>query len=263
VPIRIPTIIVIAIVQIRCVSGQNAISAAPLVNSQIVTDRPDITESAMVVPAGSLQLENGFTWTSDHGKQSADFSESLLRFGVLGRTEVRLVVPNYLDGVGPKSSGSGFEDLAFGLKQQLGPLPGGVDLSVIVALSLPSGGRRVSSGGYDPFVKLPWSKELEHGWSIGGMQSLFWNTDHSRRSGVWEPTFYLEKQITKALDAFIEYAADYSQIGGSKQVAHFGTALKLNATNQIDFHFGFGLNSETPNHFFAVGYSLRVDHWRR
>ena len=24
------------------------------------------------------------------------------------------------------------------------------------------------SGGYDPFIKVPWSKELEHGWSVGG-----------------------------------------------------------------------------------------------
>jgi len=29
----------------------------------IVTDRPDITESAVVVPTASLQVENGATWT--------------------------------------------------------------------------------------------------------------------------------------------------------------------------------------------------------
>jgi hypothetical protein len=215
--------------QIRC--GRYA-------RREIATDRPDITESAIAVPVGSLQFENGFTWTSEHGKQSVDLSESLLRFGIFGRTELRLVLPNYSGGVGARSLGSGFEDLAFGLKQQLGPLPGGVDLSVIVALSFPSGGRDVSSGGYDPFVKFPWSKELEYGWSLGGMQSLFWNTDDGKRSRVWEPTFYVEKQITKPLDAFIEYAADYAQRSESKQVAHFGTALKLNATSQVDFHFG-------------------------
>jgi hypothetical protein len=260
---RILTIIFIAIVQTWPASGQNTNPTATPPNSEIVTDRPDITESAIVVPVGSLQFENGFTWTSDHGKQSVDLSESLLRFGIFGRTELRLVLPNYLGNVCARSLGSGFEDLAIGLKQQLGPLPGGVDLSVIVALSFPSGGRDVSSGGYDPFVKFPWSKDLEHGWSFGGMQSLFWNTDDGKRSRVWEPTFYVEKQITQPPDAFIEYAADYAQRSESKQVAHIGTVLKLNATSQVDFHFGFGLNSATPSYFFAVGYSLRIDRWRQ
>jgi hypothetical protein len=31
----------------------------------------------------------------------------------------------------------------------------------------------------------------------------------------------------------------------------------------VDFHFGFGLNDATPAHFFAVGYSFRLDHLRK
>ncbi|HYA16130.1 MAG TPA: transporter, partial [Bryobacteraceae bacterium] len=196
-------------------------------DSGIVTDRPDVTESSIVIPPRSLQFENGFTWTTDHGTQSVDFSQTLIRLGILERTEFRLVVPDYIHGVGPIPLQSGFEDLAIGMKQQLGPLPGGVDLSVIAAVSIPTGARGVSSGGYDPFVKFPWSKELEGGWSIGGMQSLFWNTDGTRRNGVWEPTFYLEKQLTRALDAFMEYAGDYAQRGEAKQLAHFGAAYRL------------------------------------
>ena len=29
---------------------------------------------------------------------------------------------------------------------------------------------------------------------------------------------------------------------------------------QLDFHFGFGLTKGTPDHFFAAGYSFRIDH---
>jgi hypothetical protein len=227
-------------------------------DSEIVTDRPDITESAIVVPAASLQFENGVTWTAVHGSQTIDLSESLVRLGIFRKTEVRLGAPNFsraLFGIGE----SGFGDLSLGLKQQLGPLPGGVDLSVIAAVSLPSGRRGISSGGFDPFIKLPWSKELPGGWSFGGMQSLFWNTDNGTRNNVWEPTFYLERQITKPLDAFAEYAADYAQRVESKHVVHFGAAFKLNPANQLDLHFGFGLNHATPSRFFAVGYSFRID----
>lgn len=193
--------------------GGNCCAQSPGVGAdpEIVTDRPDVTESSIVVPPGSLQFENGLTWTADHGTQSVDFSQTLIRLVVLKRTEFRVVVPDYTHDAGSVPIQSGFGDLAIGMKRQLGPLPGGVDLSVIVAVSVPTGARAVSSGGYDPFIKFPWSKDLEHRWSVGGMQSLFWNTDGERRNGVWEPTFYLEKQVTKRLDGFMEYAADYAE----------------------------------------------------
>jgi hypothetical protein len=232
-----------------------------LAQGQINTDRPDVTESSVVVPRGSLQIENGATWTSDHGDQTVDLSESLIRLGILNRTELRFALPDYTDGISGAGLRSGFGDLSLGLKQQLGPLPRDVDLAVIIAVSLPTGRSGVTSGGYDPFIKFPWSKELKSGWSIGGQQSLFWDTDAGRRNGIWEPTQYLEKQLREPLDAFVEYAGDYSQRGESKQLLHFGAAYKVTPLHQVDFHFGFGLNTATPNHFFAVGYSLRLDHF--
>jgi len=231
----------------------------PTTEPEIITDRPDITESSIVIPKGSLQLENGLTWTNDHGQQTLDLSETLLRFGVFDRTELRIVVPNYVAGLTGPTSASGFGDVAVGVKQQLGPLRGGFDLSVIVALSLPTGADRISSHGFDPFVRFPWSKGLKQGWSIGGMQSLFWYTEDGRRNLTWEPTFYVEKQITKTWDGFAEYGGDFAKWGGSKHVAHFGTAYKITPKNQVDFHFGFGLSHATPSRFFAVGYSFRID----
>src|SRR5579864_9417726 len=204
---------------------------------EIVTDRPDVTESAVVVPKGSLQLENGLTWTSDLGAKTIDLSETLMRFGVSTRTEIRIVVPNYLGGLSSPDIASGFGDLALGLKQQLGPLPGGFDLSVIAALSLPTGSDRVSSHGLDPFIKLPWSKDLRAGWSIGGMQSVFWSTEEGKRNLTGEQTLYIEKQLTKRWDAFTEYAGDFAQWGGSKQIAHLGTAYRITPRQQVDFHF--------------------------
>jgi hypothetical protein len=87
---------------------------------------------------------------------------------------------------------------------------------VILAVSLAIGADRISSHGYDPFIKLPWSKELKGGCSIGGMQSLFSNTDGGKRNAVWEATFYIEREITKRWQAFAEYAGDFAQHGGQK-----------------------------------------------
>jgi hypothetical protein len=113
-------------------------------------------------------------------------------------------------------------------------------------------------------VKFPWSKELAGGWSIGGMQSVFWYTDAGRRNRTWEPTFYLERELTKRSDAFLEYAGDFAQRGGSRQIAHCGAAYRIRPHQQVDFHFGFGLTHDAPSRFIAVGYSIRIDRgWNR
>ena len=36
-------------------------------NSETVTDRPDVMESSIVIPKETFQMENGLTWTTDHG----------------------------------------------------------------------------------------------------------------------------------------------------------------------------------------------------
>jgi hypothetical protein len=230
---------------------------------EIVTDRPDITESSLVVPAGTLVVESGFTWTRDHEKRLVDLSESLVRFGLGNRTELRLVVPTYFHNLGVRGGTSGFDDASVGVKEQIGPLPGGIDLAVIVAVSFPTGTSGVTTHGVDPVIKLPWSRELKHGWSFGGMQSLFYQTEDGRRNPIWEPTFYLEREITKRSDGFVEYGGDFPHAGGSRQVIHFGTAYRITPKQQIDFHFGFGLSSAAPKYFVAAGYSFQIDNLLR
>jgi hypothetical protein len=227
---------------------------------EIVTDRPDVTEASTVVPKDSLQIENGFTQTSDHGTGTLDLSESLVRYGLSDGTELRFGVPNIFFRDAGGQPASGISDLSFGIKRQLGPLPGKFDVAVIAALSFPTGGRNESSHGFDPVIKLPWSRPLTENWSFGGMFSGFWETVESRHRFLWEPTFYLERALTKKTDAFVEFAGDYFAHGSTKEFIHFGIAYRFTATSQLDFHFGFGLTEATPNHFFAAGYSFRVDH---
>ena len=222
--------------------GARAQSQQLTTETAIITDRPDVTESSLVIPKGSVQFENGITWTKNHGDQVLDFSETLVRVGLLNRTEIRLVLPNYLADLRRSSPTSGLGDIAIGAKQQLGPLPGHFDLSVIVAMSLPTGAARVSSHGFDPFVKFPWSKDLRNGWSIGGMQSLFWNTQDAKRNLTWEATFNFEKEITNRCSMFVEYAGDFPHLSGSQQIAHLGTAYRITRNQQIDSHFGFALS---------------------
>ncbi len=94
------------------------------------------------------------------------------------------------------------------------------------------------------------------------MQSAFWNIDDHKRNGNWESTFYVEKGITKPWDAFAQYAGDLSQGGGPKEIAHFGTAYRLPPGNKSTFTLDSVFRMPL-SHFFAVGYSFRIDKLRR
>jgi hypothetical protein len=230
----------------------------------IATDRPTVTNSSVVVPSGSLQAENGFLETTSQGQNIVDGPETLLRFGVATRTELRFTAPDYFYNVGAVvGRSSGFGDLAIGVKEQLGPTPGGFDVSATVFLSLPTGAKFVSSGGYDPGLQVAWSRALSTKWTVGGMLSLYWPTQGHSRNLIGECTFMLNRQLTGPWGAFVEYVGDFPERGGSRQLMHFGTTLTLARRHQLDFHFGVGLSSAAVDHFIGIGYSFRFQAVRR
>ena len=201
----------------------------------ISTDRPSVANSSVVVPQGGLQFENG----------------------LLHKTELRLTVPDYYynlpDGAGTTS---GFGDLAVGVKQQLGPLLGHFNLSAIFFLSFPTGADAVSSHGYDPALQLPWSRALSAHWTLGGQVAFYWPTLAGSHNFTGETTFYLDRQLTKPWDAFVEYVGDFPGRGGSRQLLHFGTSYKLAPHHQVDFHVAVGLTHSAPDSYVGFGYSF-------
>jgi hypothetical protein len=230
----------------------------------ISTDRPAVTNSSVVVPSGSLQAENGFLETTSQGQSIVDGPETLVRFGVARRTELRFTAPDYFRNLNTgDTSASGFGDFAFGVKQQLGPTPGRFDLSVILFLSFPTGAKIVSSGGYDPGLQVPWSRSLSAKWTAAGMLSVYWPTQGRTRNLTGESTFLIDRQLTKPWDAFVEYAGDFPETGGPRHLLHFGTALKIAQQQQIDFHVGVGLSSAAVDHLVGIGYSFRFQAIRR
>jgi hypothetical protein len=238
---------VVVVIASRHAVGQDA-AAAP-----IATDRPAVTDSSVVVPAGILQAENGFAETVSQGQRNFDGPETLLRFGVASKTELRVTAPDYFCQVGRSF---GFGDFAIGMKQQLGPTPGGFDVSVVLSLSLPTGASAISSHGYDPSVQLPWSRALSSNWTAAGMLSVYWATEQGRRNVTGETTFLIDRQLTKRWDTFVEYAGDFAEQGGPRHLVHFGTAYKPTPHHQLDLHVGLGLSSAAVDHFIGVGYSF-------
>lgn len=223
----------------------------------ITTDRPAFTDASTVVPAGSLLFENGFLETGTPGQRSFDLPETLVRFGVSSKTELRFTLPdNYQDFNAGAGYASGWGDSLVGLKQQLGPIHG-FDISLVASLSLPTGAKRLSSHGYDPQFNLPWSRSLSANWTVAGMFSFAWPTQGQKRLPTGQATFLFDRQLTKQWDAFLEYVGTFAEGNGPQHLLHAGTSYKLTQEQQLDFHAGFGLSSAAVDHLWGFGYSFR------
>jgi hypothetical protein len=245
-----------------CAGTRSAIAEdCPTATDEIVTDRPDVTNSSLVVPLGSLQAENGVDWVVRHESNSLDGTNTRLRAGVAQCTEVLIDIPSYFGSLNG-SEPSGFSDVVVSFKRQL-PVPFGFDLSTTGGLGFPSGARKISGPGYQPYIQFPWSHEIAHGWGVEGMFTVIWYPGDSRSNPTFEPTFSLDKDFGNTSGFFVEYVGDYDHQRPS-QLLDGGGTWRFTKTQQLDFHIGFGLNSNTVDHYFGIGYSVRLDHlWGR
>jgi hypothetical protein len=230
----------------------------PTAKDEIVTDRPDVTNSSLVVPAGSLQNENGVNFTIRDDGRTIDGTNSRWRLGIAPCLEVLVDIPSYFAPLqGPE--GRGFSHVSPALKWQISPLPGKVDLSVVFGAALPTGSAEIAGRGVQPYLQLPWSWELHDGWGVSGMFTEFFRPDDVTARSITETTFVLEKKLNEQLSLFTEYVGDYPQGGSPSQLWNSGAVYHVDRLQQVDFHIAFGLNHNAPSYVVGVGYSFRVD----
>jgi outer membrane putative beta-barrel porin/alpha-amylase len=226
-------------------------------DSPIETDRPDVTNSSVVVPAGSLQNENGIDISRDHGTTILNGTNSRWRLGLVPCLEVLVDLPTYvttLRGVGP----SGFGDIAPAVKLQISPLPGKFDLSIIAGAALPTGATAVSPRGVQPYLQIPWSIALGGGWALTGMETNFF-APASDVKFSYQSTLVIEKEFTERSFLFVEYVGNFPSNDRNNQLINSGGGYRIDDHHQIDFHVGVGLDRNAPNYIFGVGYSFRLD----
>jgi outer membrane putative beta-barrel porin/alpha-amylase len=239
--------------------AQNAsASECPARGDGIATDRPDTTNSSVVVPYGSLQIENGVNWSVRDGSQVLDASETRVRLGVAHCGEVSVDVPNYFVALnGPASSQ--LSNLTVSIKRQLFVERRSFSLSATAGVGLPVGHSEDGGQFYTPYVQFPWSLEVAHEWSVNGMFTSTWQVNSSDHITSFEPTLVLEREFGSTGDLFIEYIGDYATQGDASNIADVGGSWHVTPRQQLDFHLGFGLSRGAPDRYFGVGYSLRID----
>jgi hypothetical protein len=226
-------------------------------DSPIETDRPDVTNSSIVVPMGSLQNENGIDTSRDHGANIFNGTNSRWRLGIAPCLEVLVDLPTYVTtfhGAGP----AGFSDVTPAMKWQISPVPGKFDLSITAGAALPTGATAVAGSGVQPYLQIPWSIALGDGWALTGMETNFFAPRLDAKS-TYQSTLVIEKEIAERSFVFVEYVGNFPSNGRNSQLINSGGGYRIDDHHQIDFHVGLGLDRNAPNYMFGVGYSFRLD----
>jgi hypothetical protein len=245
------------IVTIAIAIGAGATNAQ---EPDLVTDRPDFTESAVTVPRSSVQFEGGTTWERVGTDDWFSGPELLVRWGLTNRLELRLVPPNLVavdtDRRGAKTSGLG--DGAIGAKVALGGEPtAGWDLAMIATASLPTGEDGFTSDAVDPAIIVAAGRDVAPGWSLGTQVQAEWPTVGDEREPAWGATLVVGRSLGERAGAFLEMAVMVPNEGDESTVLHHGYTLLVSSRFQLDAHVGVGLSDAAPDVFAGAGFALR------
>jgi hypothetical protein len=252
----LPTCLVSAFAILAAVEARA--DTCPTAKDEIATDRPDVTNSSLVVPVGSLQSENGVNFSTRDGGRTIDGTNTRWRLGVAPCLELLLDLPTYFSNIrGPGSSG--FSDVAPAIKWQVSPIPGKFDLSLVFGVALPTGAVDIAGRGAQPYLQMPWSWELRDGWGLSGMMTEFFRPFELTTKRMTETTFVIEKKVSGKASLFVEYVGDYPENARPSQLLNSGGVYRLSPTQQVDFHVAFGLNHKAPSAIVGIGYSFRFD----
>ena len=77
-------------------ASANADEGCTQTGAPIETDRPDVTNSSVVIPLGSFQNENGINFSRSNGGHVFDGTNSRLRLGIAPCLEVLVDLPSYI-----------------------------------------------------------------------------------------------------------------------------------------------------------------------
>lgn len=231
----------------------------PVTLPPMETDRPDITETPFAVPKGTIQVENGFTWSHEpDGTRQLVLPESVWRIGIHQGTEIRLGVPNYVTLTGNGDPENGFGDMSLGFKQEFPVHPGGLDLAMIGSLNFPTGGEDIGNDGIGPTVTLLWQRGLNEKWSVGGLFSFTNFREEDGRNFTVAPAVVVSRDFSEKMGVFLEYFSTLPHEGPSNHILHAGWKYKVTPTSQFDIHAGVGLTGSSTDYFIAGGYSFRT-----
>ena len=212
-------------------------------SQEIVTDRPDQTESSSTVPSHDLQVESGIMIKISENKGSQEqqilLPTNLFRLGLTNGIELRLL-SQFESTHGDFGRANGISDLEVGTKIQLYRKENvGFEAAFITHLVLPTGSSQLTNSTYASISKLSISHGLTENLSLG---YNFGYNYFGKHKGDATYSLAIGYSLSDKVGVYFE---PYGQLNGlNKWVsnANGGFTFLIQQNMQFDFSFGTGLN---------------------
>jgi hypothetical protein len=250
--------ILVAILVAMLAVGGAPLAAQNPAAQELVTDRPDRTESAETVPEGLWQLEVGATF--EWGEEDVlTLPGTLLRWGISPRFELRLGWDGWMSMAGSEGDGAGDGEIG-GKVVILRGDDSKPQLALLFASSLPWGSSAHTTGQYDPSFRFALDQDLGERVGFGANMGLEWESDSGDSTNSWWVyTAVLGGDLSPSTGAFVElYGREPASAVGSGEVSiDGGFTWRIRPELQLDIAAGLGLTSSAADGFVGVGLSLR------
>ena len=219
-----------------------------LVFSQITTDRPDQTESAVVLSSGQIQIESGILI-----ENSQSNINTLFRIGIIEGIEIR-INSNYL--INDKLSfmkKSSFSDFEVGAKFRIfDKNQNNTKVAFLSHLSIPSAIEVFSNNVYGLLSRLNVSHDLNNESQIG------YNLGYNKFKKM-DGQFIYTIVYGRSLDSFGIFFEIFGDDSKNSSNINFdsGITYLLDDKKQLDLSIGKGINNDM--FFISGGISINID----
>ncbi len=240
------------------------INAVMNVSAQnIITDRPDQTESAAVVQVKSFQLESGlllgYSGKNSTAQQQLIIPTALLRYGLTKNIELRLV--EQLENVKITETSAntfGLSDIELGAKIHLFTCKRKTtDIAFLSHLVIPSGSSGIGGETFGSVNKIAFAHTISDflgaGFNVG---YDYFGTG----KGDFTYSFVLGAGLGDKLSIFAETYGENVEFENWFSNFDTGITYLVNRNFQLDASFGIGLNHTMK--YFSTGFSWNIKNSR-
>lgn len=224
-------------------------------SQNIVTDRPDQTESSSTVPKNSLQIEAGSLIGNGETRLERQYvaPTTLLRYGLTKGIELRLGQQVEFSDNKFRSK-FGMSDLELGAKIQILRKENiKTEIAFLSHIVFPSGSDTLSNGKVGTVNKLAISQAISDNYGLGC--NLGYNY-FGEGTGIFNYSFVNGIGITDKVGTYFEVYGELLELNDF--VANFDAGLTylLKPNFQLDVSFGLGLNQKM--NYLALGFSWNI-----
>ena len=226
--------------------------------AQMVTDRPDQTESSVTVGGGNLQIETGFFLGFEGDEQFSTryilAPTTLFRYGITEGIELRLLSQFETKKLQDQVT-QGISDLQVGAKIQILKKESvNTEIAFISHLLIPTGTAELSNEHYGTINKLAISHELSENMSLGynfGYDYL------GTGKGSLIYSLALGIEVTEKVGIFIEPFGALEEFEDFIMICDAGLTYLAKENFQLDFSFGTGINQRM--NYISTGFCWKIE----